>query len=356
MSTTDIPTVLADALHREAAATPVTDSHLAVHRLERTVREHSQRRRLVLALAAAAVTVGVLAAGAALVAAGDDRAESPPAEKQQQARELPPPGHRIVFSSVDDEVLLVDDRGGAPAPVLDGTQPRFSPDGRRLVYADADGVPSVATVGQWLGEPLDDRPLEGGYERVGLTWSPDGTRVAYVEMLDSDFPEGGDLFVVDVASATATKVRHFAGPYVKPLEWSPDGSSLLMGFDRSGEGGRLVVDSFDLSTGDLTPLLRGSGETLGVRYSPDGSQIAFYSDSRACICVAAPDGSGTRVVLQFSGAEPDSARLAWSPDGTQIVWTERFGGRVNLLDVGSGVSRQLTAGGGRAPEIDWERP
>jgi len=129
-----------------------------------------------------------------------------------------------------------------------------------------------------------------------------------------------------------------------------------MGFDRSGEGGRMVVDELDLATGSLSPLLRGWGETLGVRYSPDGTQIAYYSDSQQCICVAAPDGSGARAILEFSGAEPDSARLAWSPDGTKIVWSERFGGRISLLDVTSGRSRTLTDQGGRAPDVDWDRP
>jgi hypothetical protein len=176
MSTTDLPGVLAEALRSEAAAMSVTDSQQAVRRLEGTMRVHRQRR-LVLALAAAAAVIGVLVAGAALVG-GDDRAEGPPADDQRQSRELPPPGHRIVFDSSDGKVLLVDDRGGPAVPVLDGSQPRFSPDGRRLVFADLDGVPSVATVGEWRAEPLDDRPLRAGFERVGLVWSPDGTRVA----------------------------------------------------------------------------------------------------------------------------------------------------------------------------------
>ncbi len=351
MTTPDVPVLLAEALHGEVATMTVTDSHQAVHRLERAVRAHRQRR-LVLAVGAAAVAIGVVLAGAALLG-DEDRVSGPPAH--EKSTQLPAPGHRIVFTS-DTEILVTSDRGGRVRPVMEGSQPRFSPDGRRILFADKDGVPSVATVGEWRGRPLDDRPLPEGFERVGLIWSPDGTRAAYVEMLDSDFPEGGDLFVVDVPSGTAEKVRHFAGPYVTALDWSPDGSTLVLGFDRSGEGGRMVVDSFDLSTGKLTPMLRGWGETLGVRYSPDGSQIAFYSDSMACICVAAPDGSDVRVVLPFSGAEPDSARLAWSPDGTRLVWDERFGGRINLLDVTTGVSTELTTGGGRAPGIDWDRP
>jgi len=354
MTAHDIPALLSEALHEEAAIMTVTDSRQAAARLEGAMRaNHRRRTALVLATAAAVVTVAAIGVG--VLAGDDDRGAAP--TPVSPGPPLPPPGHRIIFDSdARLKIYVVSDRGGRPVPVLDGLQPRFSPDGGRVVFSDKDGAPSVATVGEWSGRPLDNRPVTAGFERVGLVWSPDGSQVAYVEMLDSDFPDGGDLFVVDVASGTAEKVRHFAGPYVRPLEWSADGSSLLLGFDRSGEGARMVVDSFDLATGKLTPLLRGWGETLGVRYSPDGSQIAFYSDSRACICVAAPDGTGIREVLKFSGAEPDSARLAWSPDGSQLVWNPRFGGQINLLDVASGVSTDLATGGGRAPAIDWDRP
>ena len=354
MTTHDIGALLSEALHEETGNMTVTDSRQAAVRLDGAMRAN-RRRRTALVLATAAAAVAVTVVGVGVLATDEDRGAAP--APVWPGPSLPAPGHRIVFDSdAHQKIFVVSDRGGPPQPVLEGTLPRFSPDGKRLVFADRDGVPSVATVGEWRGQPLDDRPLAAGFERVGLVWSPDGTQVAYVEMLDSDFPEGGDLFVVDVASGTAEKVRHFAGPYVTPMEWSPDGSSIIIGFDRSGEGGRMVVDSFDLSTGELTPLLRGWGETLGVRYSPDGTRIAFYSDSRACICVAAPDGTGVQEVLKFSGAEPDSARLAWSPDGTRLVWDERFGGQISLLDVTTGVSTKLTTGGGRAPAIDWDRP
>ena len=48
--------------------------------------------------------------------------------------------------------------------------------------------------------------------------------------------------------------------------------------------------------------------------------------------------------------------MVWSPDGTKLVWDERFGGHVYLLDVGTGVTTELTTGGGRAPGVDWDRP
>ena len=353
MTTSDVPTLLAEALRGEASQMTVTDSHQAVHRLERAVRTH-RRRRVVVALAAAAVAIGVLVAGAALVG-DEDRASGPPAHKGSTT--LPPPGHRILFDSdAKLKIYVVSDRGGRPLPVMDGLQPRFSPDGRRVAYRDPEGGLSVATVGEWRGRSLLEEPLAPGRQVTGLVWSPDGTRIAYVEQYDGDVSDSGNLHVLEVATGDDELVKTFRAPYQAPLEWTPDGSSLLMGFDRSGEGGRMVVDSLDLSTGELTPLLRGWGENVSVRYSPDGSRIAFYSDSRQCICVAAPDGSDIRVVLKFGGAEPDSARLAWSPDGSQLVWDERFGGQINLLDLASGVSTKLASGGGRAPSLDWDRP
>jgi dipeptidyl aminopeptidase/acylaminoacyl peptidase len=348
----DAGTVLAEALRLSAASTAVTDSHQAARRLERSMRRN-HRRRVVLVVGAAAAAVAAVVGIGALASDSDRRAEPVPAESTQPP--LPSPGHRIVFSGTD-RIFVVSDRGETPVPVLAGNQPRFSPDGRRLAYVDREGRVAVATVGTWRERPLEDGPVPADREvGGGLVWSPDGTRLAYVDQVP-DSGKGADLLIVDVASGNATIARHFPAPYVTAMDWSPDGARLVLGFDRSGDGGRMVVDTFDLEGGALTPLLRGGGETLGVRYSPDGSQIAFYSDSLRCICVSATDGTGVRTVLGFSGAEPDSARLAWSPDGTRLVWDERFGGRVSVLDVATGRTSVLTDRGGRAPTVDWDRP
>ena len=355
MSTTDIPTILADALHREAAATSVTDSHLAVRRLERSVRAHRQRR-LVLALAAAAVAVGVLAAGAALVG-DDDRAEVPPAERHEQARELPPPGHRVVYAGAEQVVVVSDRGGGRPIAVLDGAEPRFDPGGSRVAYVDAGGSLAVAVVdgaGAWPSARLDAppaaRPDDGATGVYGPVWSPDGSRVAYMA--------NSQLRVVDVVTGAIQVLRDFRAPYVRPMDWTPDGAALVLGFDRSTTGGEMVVETFDLTTKRLTPFLDGAGETTGVRFSPDGTRIAFYSDSLDCICVAEADGSGARTVLAFEdgGAFPDNVRLAWAPDGTALVWDDRRTGQVSLLDLATGTNRALPGVAGRSAEIDWDRP
>jgi hypothetical protein len=343
----DVTELLRDALHEEVAGMTVTDPRLAVQHLDRSIRRNQLRRTVAAAAAAAAVVAAVVAIGA-LASDGNRTAEPLPAGPTDPA--APPPGHRIVVAGNPD-VLLLSDLGGPPVSVLVGNEPRLSPDSRQLVFVDAEQRVALATVGEWRPTALTEAP--GPDDRdgdvYGPIWSPDGAQVAYMNR--------SELRTVAAAGGPSRLVKAFAAPYVRPMEWLADGS-LLLGFDRTEEGGSMVVERFDPATGRLAPYLDGAGETTGVRLSPDRARIAFYSDSRLCICTADPDGHDIRVVLSFPADDtPDNARLAWSPDGTQLVWDERFTGRIHLLDVGTGRDRLLQDGvSGRAGPIDWDRP
>ena len=59
-----------------------------------------------------------------------------------------------------------------------------------------------------------DEGEEGGFRRSPLSWSPDGTKIA--------FDRDGDLFTVDVESGEETRLTRNQGREVDPT-WSPDG-------------------------------------------------------------------------------------------------------------------------------------
>jgi Tol biopolymer transport system component len=101
-----------------------------------------------------------------------------------------------------------------------------------------------------------------------------------------------------------------------PIDWSPDGSLLLVreGATKCGSsfGALFVVDL----NGSETPLTHGCGH--GGSFSPDGTRVVF--DDRESIYVADIDG-GNRHLL--AAGDCDKGWLSdpeWSPDGSRIAF------------------------------------
>jgi TolB protein len=109
--------------------------------------------------------------------------------------------------------------------------------------------------------------------------------------------------------------------------WSPDGESLLLGFD--------IEIPFDGSTPRELPGADLRGAQWPATFSPDGSRIAY--GSRGSLVVADADGSDPEKVFG------DWAwSLVWSPTGDRIAFTSGDGTELRLLDVVTGTVMLLT--------------
>jgi len=131
--------------------------------------------------------------------------------------------------------------------------------------------------------------------------------------------------------------------------WSPDGRNIAFHASASGNGlpikadpGAATSDS-DIFTANVDELISSSGQPTNITntpdrieddsdWSPDGSKIVFTShpttdnpqrSNLAEIHVMNADGSG-RTRLTFNAYEERA--LAWSPDGSQILFSCRIGG------------------------------
>ena len=164
---------------------------------------------------------------------------------------------------------------------------------------DADGDHTYLT--DVTGAPL--RRLETdchapcGEDWYGFSFSPDGTRLAWIRSLTDERPV---IAIMDMSTGAVEELASTLG-IAAPPSWSPDGSRLVFA--------NLVVDADGSNLQPFAPadLFRGMEGEFAVglaapQWSPDGSLIAFTSLSDRVISgnsqrlsdiyVVRPDGTG----------------------------------------------------------------
>lgn len=235
--------------------------------------------------------------------------------------------------------LLTEDPGNElVAFAIDGA-PSWSPDGSRVAYVSWDGngdeIYVVAAAGDTARPtrlsniPASTRPVrrvdpEGQLVAVANAghpaWSPDGANIAFTRYPETPNSTGGLYLVAPDGQAQDRLTR------VEPLaasHWREDGRQLVFAGRREGIDDVYVVDLSGF--GLLINLTRSHpGQSRDPDWSPDGRQIAFISDLDVWLMEA--DGAAKRpvVVTELREFSP-----AWSPDGSRIAFASQpiIGGR-----------------------------
>lgn len=166
---------------------------------------------------------------------------------------------------------------------------------------DAGGFPErIFPVGRFARDP---------------TPSPDGTRIAYI-----DLDEFGSthLTVADRDGGNARRIGTESGIDEWPA-WSPDGTRIA--FQSSGEGADDIyvvnADGSGLQQLTFDPLPAVTAEREPA-WAPDGSVIAYSSTLNGSydIFTIRPDGSDMRQITSTLDAELEPS---WAPGGDRLV-------------------------------------
>jgi TolB protein len=185
-----------------------------------------------------------------------------------------PPG-KTVLREFDVQVVRRDGTGRRSVTSSDAREldAAWSPDGSLLSYTRLEKADSEDWRKSWIWIVRPDgsqaRPLVRG---SNARWSPDGKQLVFSAPTDTS---DGDLFVI---GADGSGLRRL--PSTRFLEWanawSPDGRRIL--FTRSFRDGRSDVYTIDVDGSNVRRLTQGPRDNIGGSWSPDGRRIVFSSN------------------------------------------------------------------------------
>lgn len=237
--------------------------------------------------------------------------------------------------------------GREPMPYWEDTEPRLSPDGRHVAYAD-DGHVWLAPVTGGPPRRLVEagQPVWLGEERLVVSVERgDETRLAVVEIADPWPRALCDTVSRGSSVSTGRALDHRGDEWAAAV--SPDGREVAFAFTPRADLRRTEIRVAEVATGRVRALTGTAGMAdRSPAWSPDGSAIAFSSERPGWyeLHLIGADGSGER---QLTSEEADVAAAAWHPDGTRLVAVRGRRGRSDLveIDAASGAAVVLARGG-----------
>ncbi|GAB4444144.1 MAG: hypothetical protein OHK0041_00040 [Anaerolineales bacterium] len=213
---------------------------------------------------------------------------------------LAPDGASVVYAAFYDtdnyelyELTLAD---GSVKRLTNGygveTAPEISPDGKSIVYTKfntATGNYQII-IARRDGRDAGNIPRVNGWDP---TWSPDGKRILFA----SDRRGAVQLYTVKLDGSELQAITNL--PAIRGRsDWSPDGS-LIVTYSGPAWNRELYIMNADGS--NVRQLSPAGGNSQGPSFSPDGKWVVFtayfdrYGDDHGCeIYVIRTDGTALR--------------------------------------------------------------
>ena len=244
------------------------------------------------------------------------------------------------------------------------TAPTWSPDGTRIAFVSDRGGDDEIYVMNPNGTGIVQLTNEAHSLSYGPAWSPDGSRVAYQS---SESGTDGGHYNIFVVNENGTENVRLTSSDVdattrlnSALSWSPDGTRIAYVSNLNGHYQAHVMNSD--GTNHVSLGVEGclsyaaaegyephwSSEDTGIAWSPDGSMLVLSClDSNFRLI----DPSG-ELLAQFYGCSDRVSAPAWAPDGTRIAFACGIDRKNDIyaIDISDDEATRFNIGDRRTPQ------
>ncbi|MFT5017784.1 MAG: imidazolonepropionase-like amidohydrolase/Tol biopolymer transport system component [Neolewinella sp.] len=252
--------------------------------------------------------------------------------------DLSPDGKTIAFDMLGD-IYTLPIKGGKAKPVRAGipweVQPRFSPDGKHLLFtSDAGGGDNI-----WVKNLATDSVRQVTKESFRLlnnaAWTPDGQYFVARKHFTSGRSLGaGEMWLYHISGGTGIQLtkRKNDQQDVNEPSVSPDGRYVyysedmypggLFQYNKDPNDQIYVIKRLDRETGEIKTVVGGPGGAFRPQISHDGKKLAFIRRVRTKTVLHVMDLESGRSYPIFSGLSKDQQE-AWAIFGayTGYDWT-----------------------------------
>lgn len=276
-----------------------------------------------------------------------------------------PNGQELVFDVLGD-IFLMPIEGGEARPISEGLgwdmQPRFSPDGRSIVFtSDRGGGDNIWIMNK---DGSDPRPVTEEKFRLlnSPAWSPDGQYiVARKHFTKSRSLGAGELWLYHHTGGAGVQLTKRANEQKDLGEpaFSPDGRYLYYSqdttpgkyfeYNKDPHAQIYVINRIDLVTQQTKVLVRGAGGAVRPTPSPDGKTLAYVRRVGLKSVLMLMDIESGKQRALYDALDRDMQEtwaihgvypnLDWTPDGASIVvWAK---GGLHRISVEDGASAPI---------------
>jgi len=276
--------------------------------------------------------------------------------------DVTPDGKMLAFDLLGD-IYTMPISGGTPTRIAEGlayeTQPRFSPDSKRIAFTSDRGGGDNIWVMNLDGSDKRQVTKEDFRLLNQPTWSADGRFIAAKKHFTTGRSLGtGEVWLYHVSGGGGVALVKRASETLQKELGEPtfahDGKSIL--YTRNITPGPIFeyaqdsntdlfnIERYDLDTGEVTTVVSGPGGSVRPTPSPDGKKIAFVRRERTRSKLYVKDlASGVerkvydaldqdvQETWAITGLYPN---MAWTPDNRSVVFWA--GGKIRRVDADGG--------------------